>query len=135
MSRMKDFVRRGGSLIVMDDSRIGERGSAKDFLKLFDVSITYHGAGADHGGQKPHVHIGGMDLIKAPSAEAFVTRKIHEQGQVVYIWDAGDFSRQGMGHCFARPWKAAKARYDTIYSLLRDILHVVPGDRRSYGVL
>jgi hypothetical protein len=40
LARLRDFVRTGGSLIVMDDSRIGERGSAKDFLGLFDVLIT-----------------------------------------------------------------------------------------------
>ena len=40
-----------------------------------------------------------------------------------------------MGHCFARPWKAARARYETIYSLFRDVLQIVPSDRRSYGVL
>jgi hypothetical protein len=135
MSRLKDFVRRGGSLIVMDDSRIGERGSAKDFLKLFDVSITYHGPGAEPAVAKPHVHIAGMDLIKTPSADTFATRKIYEQGQLVYLWDAKDYSREGLGHCFARPWRAARARYDTIYSLFRDILHVVPSDRRFYGVL
>jgi hypothetical protein len=93
MSRLKDFVRRGGSLIVMDDSRIGERGSAKDFLKQFDVSITSHGAGAGHGAEKPHVHIAGMDLIRTPSAETFATRKVYEQGQLVYLWDAKDYSR------------------------------------------
>jgi hypothetical protein len=136
LNRLRDFVRRGGSLIVMDDSRIGARGSAKDFLDLFDVSITYHAASADQRGQKPHVHLGGgMEALKAPSAEAFVARKIHEQGQVVYIWDAADFSREAMGHCFARPWKAARARYETIYSLFRDVLRIVPGDRRFYGVL
>ena len=31
MSRLKDFVRRGGSLVVMDDSRIGQRSSTKSF--------------------------------------------------------------------------------------------------------
>jgi hypothetical protein len=134
LSRIKDFVRRGGSLIVMDDSRIGERGSANEFLKLFDASITYHGPSADHSAEKPHVHIAGMDLIKTPSTETFATRKVHEQGQLVYLWDAKDYSREFLGHCFARPWKAAKARYDTIYSLFRDILHVAPGDRRFYGV-
>ena len=57
MRRLKDFVRKGGCLIVLDDSRIGERGSAKDFLGLFDASITYHGAQGPDGSQKPHVHL------------------------------------------------------------------------------
>ncbi len=46
-----------------------------------------------------------------------------------------DFSRKGMGHCFARPWKLARRRYETILSLFRDILQVTPGTRRFYGVL
>jgi hypothetical protein len=136
MSRLRDFVRRGGSLIVLDDSRFGQNGSGKDFLGLFDVSIAYHAAQADHGTQKPHVHLdGGMEPLNVPSGEAFVARKLYEQGQLIYMSDAADFSREGMGHCFARPWKAARARYETIYSLFRDVLRIVPADRRFYGVL
>ena len=136
MSRLHDFVRRGGCLIVLDDSRIGERGSAKDFLRLFDATITYHGALSHDGSQRPHVHLGGgMMPVKVPDDDAFVARKLYEQGQVVYMSDAADFSRQGLGHCFARPWKAARARYDTIFVLLRDVLRIAPADRRFYGIL
>ena len=121
---------------MLDDSRIGERGSAKDFLRLFDASITYHGAQSQDGNQRPHVHLGGgMVPVKVPAADAFVARKPYEQGQVVYMSDAADFSRQGLGHCFARPWKAARARYETIFMLLRDVLRIAPADRRFYGIL
>ena len=116
MGRLKDFVRRGGSLIVMDDSRIGERGSAKDFLKQFDVSITYHGPGAEQAVQKPHVHVSGMDLIKTPSADTFATRKIYEQGQLVYLWDAKDYSREGLGAllCPTVEGREGPVRYDLL---------------------
>ncbi len=43
LARLRDFVRTGGSLIVLDDTKIGQRGSAKDFLHLFDAAVTYHG--------------------------------------------------------------------------------------------
>jgi hypothetical protein len=43
--------------------------------------------------------------------------------------------RQGLGHCFARPWKAARDRYETIFGIVRDLLRIAPGDRRFYGVL
>ncbi|MFI5454080.1 MAG: hypothetical protein ACHRXM_01375 [Isosphaerales bacterium] len=135
MARLKDFVRDGGSLIVMDDSRMGERGSAKDFLRPFDASITYHGSQGPEGGQKPHVHIGGMEQVQVPAADAFLARKLFERGHVIYMWDAADFSRQGLGHCFARPWKSARARYETIFAVLRDVLRIAPADRRFYGVL
>ncbi len=127
LARLHDFVRSGGSLIILDDSRIGERGSAKDFLRLFDASITYHGAQSPDAGQRPHVHLGGgMVPVKVPAADAFVARKAYEQGQVVYMSDAADFSREGMGHCFTRPWKAARARYETIFTLFRDVLKITP---------
>jgi hypothetical protein len=116
MDRLRDFVRTGGSLVIVDDSRIGERGSAKELLTLFDVSITYHGPQGPEGAQKPHVHIGGMEAVRVPAGDAFVARKSSGRGQVVYIWDAADFSRQGLGHCFARPWKSARARYETLFS-------------------
>jgi len=136
MARLREFVRRGGNLIVLDDSRIGERGSAKDFLGLFDATITYHGAQSQDGTQRPHVHLaGGMEPVKVPAADAFVARKLYEQGQVVYMSDAVDFSREGMGHCFARPWKTARARYETVFALFRDVLRIAPADRRFYGVL
>jgi hypothetical protein len=136
MARLHEFVRRGGCLIVLDDSGIGERGSAKDFLRLFDATITYHGAQSPEGGQRPHVHLGGgMVPVKVPAADAFVARKPYEQGQVVYMSDAADFSRKGMGHCFARPWKAARARYETVFILFRDVLRIAPADRRFYGIL
>ncbi len=136
MARLRDFVRKGGNLIVLDDSRIGERGSAKNFLGLFDASITYHGAQSHGANQRPHVHVGGgMEPVKVPAADAFVARKLYEQGQVVYMSDAADFSREGLGHCFARPWKTARARYETIFTLFRDVLRIAPADRRFYGVL
>ncbi len=136
MNRLRDFVRMGGSLIVLDDSRIGERGSASHFLNLFDASITYHGGHSHDGSERSHVHVaGGMVPIKVPAADAFVARKTYEQGQVVYMSDAADFSRQGLGHCFARPWKSARARYETIFFLLRDVLRIAPADRRFYGIL
>ncbi len=136
LARLKDFVRKGGNLIVLDDSRIGERGSAKDFLGLFGASITYHGASSQDGHSRPHVHLGGgMEPVKAPAADAFVARKRFEQGQVVYLADAPDFSREGLGHCFARPWRAARARYETIFALFREVLRITPGDRRFYAIL
>ncbi len=136
MARLREFVRRGGSLIVLDDSRIGERGSAKDFLGLFDATITYHGAQGQGANLRPHVHLGGgMVPLKVPAADAFVARKLYEQGQVIYMLDAADFSRQGMGHCFARPWKTARARYETVFTLFRDVLRIAPADRRFYGIL
>lgn len=135
MARLREFVRAGGSRVVMDDSRVGERGSAKALLGLFDVSIVYHGPQQSEGGQKPHVHINGMERVPVPAGDAFAARKASGRGQVVYIWDAADFSRQGLGHCFARPWKSARARYETIFALLGNVLRIAPGDRRFYGVL
>jgi hypothetical protein len=136
MARIKSFVQSGGSLVVLDDFGFGERGSAKDFLALFEASITYHAA-ADHAlDHARHVHVaGGFDPVKVPAADAFVARKLFGRGQVVYMSDAAHFSRQGLGHCFARPWKAARARYETIYQTLRDLLGIDITDRRYYGVL
>jgi len=76
-----------------------------------------------------------MEPVKIPATDAFMARKLYEQGQLVYMWDAADFSRQGLGHCFARPWKTARARYETIFGLFRDVLRIAPGDRRFYGIL
>ena len=135
VARLREFVRAGGSLIVMDDSRIGERGSARVYLDPFDASLTYHGPEGAEGNARPHVHIGGMEAVPVPSGAAFVARKTSGRGQVVYVWDAADFSRNGLGHCFARPWKSARARYDVIFALLRDVLKIAPADRRFYGDL
>jgi hypothetical protein len=97
LARLKDSVRRGGCRIVLDDSRIGARGSAKDYLGLFGASITYHGSQGPDKNQRPHVHLGGgMEPVRIPAADAFVARKLFEQGQVVYLFDAADFSRQGV---------------------------------------
>jgi hypothetical protein len=76
-----------------------------------------------------------MESVSVPAADAFVARRSYEKGQVVYITDAADFSREGLGHCFARPWKQARARYETIFVLFRDLLRIAPGDRRFYGIL
>jgi hypothetical protein len=136
IARLLDFVRRGGSLIVLDDIRIGERGSANRFLSLFDTPIAYHGAQGQDGGERAHIHLGGgMTRLRVPASDAFVALKPYGQGQVVYMSDAVDFSRKGLGHCFARPWKAARARYETIFMLLRDVLRIAPADRRFYGIL
>ena len=136
LDRLKEFVRGGGCLVILDDWQIGDRGSGKDFLGLFDVPITYHGPQSQDGKDRPHVHIGGgMVPIKAPAADAFVAQKSFGRGQVVYMSDAAYFSREGLGHCFSRPSKAARARYETIYALFRDLLRIAPTDRRFYGIL
>jgi hypothetical protein len=135
IARLRDIVRAGDSLVIVDDSRIGRRGSARDFLDAFDISIDYHGPQGSEGVQKPRVHIGGMEAVPVPAGDAFVARKASGRGQVVSIWDAADFSRQGLGHCFARPWRSARARYETLFAVLRDVLRIAPGDRRFLGVL
>ena len=135
LARLNDFVRKGGSLIVLDDSRIGERGSAKDFLGLFGASISYHAAQGQDGTR------GRMSILAVDGAcQCSCHRRVRcpeaiREGQVVYMSDAADFSRQGMGHCFARPWKPARARYETIFTLFRDVLRIAPTDRRFYGIL
>jgi hypothetical protein len=134
--RLKAFVRDGGHLVVLDDYRHGERGSAKEFLAAFDVPIAYHRAGDGGEVGRPHVHLGGgMTPIQVPASDAFAARKPYGRGQVVYLSDAINFSREGLGHCFSRPWKAARARYETIFLLLRDVLDIAPKDRQSYGIV
>jgi hypothetical protein len=76
-----------------------------------------------------------MEPVQVPAGVAFVARKAAGRGQLIYLWDAADFSRNGLGHCFARPWKSARARYETLYGLLRDVVRIAPDDRRFYGVL
>ena len=136
IERLKTFVRDGGHLVIIDDFRFGEQGSAKAYLAAFDVPITYHAASDGGESVRLHVHLdGGMGSIPVPAADAFAARKLFGRGQVVYLSDAIDFSRQGLGHCFTRPWKAARARFETIFLILRDVLGIAPGDRRSYGII
>ena len=136
IERLKTFVRDGGHLVVLDDFRHGEKGSAKVFLAAFDVPIAYHRAGDGGEAGRPHVHLGGgMGPVAVPATDAFAARKPYGRGQVVYLSDAADFSREGLGHCFARPWKAARARYETVFLLLRDVLGIAPKDRRFYGIV
>jgi hypothetical protein len=66
IKRLQEFVRRGGCLIVLDDQRIGARGSAKDFLGAFGASITYHAAHEEPEHSRPHVRLGGgMEPVRA----------------------------------------------------------------------
>lgn len=138
LKRLESYVRGGGHLVIVDDGRIGERGSAKELLGVFGVSIQYHGASEEGGddSSRPHVHVGGgMVGLKVPASDAFVARKPYGRGQVIYMSEAIDFSRTGLGHCFSRPWKAARDRYETIFTLLRDVLGIAPKERRLYGIL
>lgn len=136
IDRLKEFVQGGGNFVVIDDGRYNGRGSAKEFLAAFDVPITYHGATENDANSRPHVHLGGgMETLKIPSEKSFAARKRSGQGQVVYLSDAAHFSREGLGHCFARPWEEAKGRYETIYFVLRDVLGIAPQERRSYGIV
>ena len=100
------------------------------------MPITYHKPGGGGSSSHPHIHLnGGMRPIQIPAPDGFAARKNYGKGQVVYLSDAADFSRQGLGHCFSRPWTAARARYDTVFLLLRDVLGIAPRERRLYGIL
>jgi len=135
IDHLKAFVRDGGHLVVIDDRQYAERGSAKDFLAAFEVPITYHGPGENDAGRS-HVHLGGgMETLKVPAEGSFAARKRFGQGQVVYLSDATDFSREGLGHCFARPWNEAKGHYETIFFVLRDVLGIALKDRSYYGIV
>lgn len=136
LARIEAFVRRGGSLIVLDDSRIRGHGSTADYLGVFGVGLHDDVAPSPRGGRIRRIHLTGMTSIRGiPSPEAFVAHRVHGAGHVVFMRDAAAFSRSGMGHCFARPWKTARARYETIFAVFRDLLRLVPADRRYYGIL
>ncbi len=136
LRRLHDFVEGGGNLIIIDDGSIAERGSARDYLAAFDIGIQYHAESRSDGKSHSHVHLSGnITALKAPADDLFVASGAHGKGHVAYVFEAVEFSRKGMGHCFARPWKSARARYDTIFWLLRDLLRIAPLERRYYGIL
>jgi hypothetical protein len=84
----------------------------------------------------PRVHVdGGLAPVAFLSADALLAPGAWEVGEVVYIRDGWDYSRQDMGHRFARIWRAARARYETIYAPFRHELGIAPRDRRFYGIL
>ncbi len=136
LGQLKSFVQAGGALVVVDDMGIGRDGSAGDFLRPFEITVEYHASGEGSSQTPPHVHLGGgMKPLAVPDPKTALASALRGRGRVVYLSDARSFSRRGLGHCFAHPWKAARERYEMIYVLLRDVLALAPLDRRSYGIL
>ncbi len=136
LDQLKSFVQAGGALVVVDDMGIGRDGSAGDFLRPFEITLEYHGSGEGSSQSPPHVHLGGgMKPLAVPDSMTVLASALRGRGRVVYLSDARSFSRRGLGHCFAHPWKEARERYEMIYVLLRDVLALAPLDRRYYGIL
>jgi hypothetical protein len=135
LSRIEAFVRHGGSLIVLDDGRLGGAGSARDYMAAFGIDLQYAPRSGPKGEPLVHSSLSGLtEMRDVPAPGTFVGHRTHGTGHVVYMRDAADFSRVGMGHCFSRPGKLQRARYDTIFWLLRDVLHLAPSDRKYYGI-
>jgi hypothetical protein len=135
LSRIESFVRGGGALIVLDDGRLEGAGSAPDYMKIFGVDLRYTREKGAKGEPIIHSTLSNLTGLKGvPASGTFVGELAFEAGHVIYMRDAADYSRVEMGHCFNRPGKVARARYETIFWLLRDVLRLTPGDRRYYGV-
>lgn len=134
MSRIESFVRGGGSLIVLDDGRLEGGGSAGEYMRMLGIDVRYTRQTGPNGEPGIHSALSGLtELNYVPSHGTFVGHRAFGAGHVVYMREASDFSRVGMGHCFARPGKLARARYDTVFWLLRDVLRLAGDDRRYYG--
>src|SRR5262249_16737264 len=135
LARIESFVRGGGALIVLDDGRLKGGGSAPHYMNLFGIEVRYTRQQGRKGEPIIHSALSGLTELKnVPAASTFVDHRAFGSGHVIYMRDAPDYSRVGMGHCFARPGKVARARYNTVFWLLRDVLRLVPEDRRYYGI-
>jgi hypothetical protein len=133
LSRIESFVRQGGALIVVDDGPGG--GSAKDYLNRFGIDLFYSSRTGSNGEPFVHSTVSGLaGLNNVPDERTFVGHRAFGKGHVVYMREAKDYSRIGMGHCFNRPGRTARAKYDTVFWLLRDVLNLKVDDRRYYGV-
>ena len=102
----------------------------------FDVSITYHADPNNDGAPAPHVHLGGgMDPIKVPAADAFVARKVYRARAIGLHVGCGRLLPRGPGALLRPTVEGRRARYETIFFLLRDALGLGPAERRTYGVI
>lgn len=135
LARIESFVRRGGALIILDDGGLGGRGSAPNYLEIFGIDLRYTRTEGPKGEPAVHSALSGLTAMSnVPASDTFVGHQAFGRGHVVYMREAIDYSRIGMRHCFARPGKVPRARYDTVFWLLRDVLNLAPEDRRYYGI-
>lgn len=135
LARIRSFVKAGGSLIVLDDSRLLGKGSAARILRSFGIFLRYRrSARSDGTFAVDGVPIGLENIGGDQAPDSFVAHRAYGAGHVVFMRDAVQFSRDGLGHCFNRPGKVARARYELVYRVFRDILHQDVRDRRSYGI-
>ncbi len=135
LSRIESFVRRGGSLIVMDDGRLGGTGSAADYMRLFQIDLHYTQRAGPKGEPLVHSSLSGLTPIDhRQRPDTFLGHRAYGAGHVVYLREASHFSRASMGHCFTRPGKVARGSYEMIFWIFRDLLGLAPGDRKYYGL-
>ena len=136
LAKVEAFVRSGGSLVVIDDGRLGGTGSAPDYMRRFGINLKYTRVADAQGVETVRSALDGIDDITHPRApDTFIGHRAIGGGHVVYMRDAIQFSREGMGHCFNRPGRVARSRYETIFAVVRDVLGIDVGDRRYYGII
>jgi hypothetical protein len=136
LSRIESFVRQGGSLVIIDDGRLGGNGSAPDYMRTFGIDLHYVKQRGAQNEDVVHSSLSGItEMTNGRASDTFIGHRAHGWGHVVYMRDAAQFSRTGMSHCFTRPGKISRSRYETIFSLVRDVIHLDVGDRRYYGIL
>ncbi len=120
LARLKNFVRDGGSLIVLDDGRIGERGSAKDFLSAF--------------GRNDRVSRAARPERRSAAARASRRRHAARQGsrcgrvrRSEAIREGTDCLHDGRGRLLARRSRSLLCKaLEAGKSQVRDDLHRVP---------
>lgn len=133
LTALREFVDDGGILVVMDDGRLAGSGCAGRYLQQFGADVRYE---AKSGGKSSvHSHLTAMEQVRdIPSSDVYLAQRVFGKGRVLYLREATSFSRVGMKHCFARPSREVRQKYDTIFK----ILSLTPGwqevDRRFYGI-
>lgn len=133
ITALREFVDDGGLLVIMDDKRLGGRGCAARYLQEFGASVRYEPMKSGEPGV--HSRLIAMEQIRnVPSPDVFIAQRIFGKGRVLYLRESSEFSRIGLKHCFARPSREVRQRYDTVFYILSLIPDWNKVDRRFYGI-
>ncbi|MEW6742106.1 MAG: hypothetical protein AB1486_05050 [Planctomycetota bacterium] len=156
---IEEFVRSGGSLIVVDRYRAYPEASASPFLlEPFGITIVTHrnrpsatggvesvegeaaardGARGDEGGGEE----GGLQL-EASSMEALpheselsLFSAPHGAGKVFFVVDSYYWSREGLAHAFTLPGSPELRRLHDLYRLMEIAVPDSPGRRDTYEII
>ena len=102
-------------------------------LSQFGVNLVRHHRLTEHGTASPHIHCESQTIQILENSEAFISVD-YGNGKIAYATGAEQYSRSGLGHCFAVPGARQRSSYTSFFQMFVSAVPIKNMERRWHQI-